>query len=114
MTKENSLFPNYLGNPQRLLEGYTEGDDTIAGATDYNKHDDELLKHQELIASMLGVTSGSVTRVNGYISSITIVGGKTTTITKDSNNLISSIYDGTYTWTIIRDANNYITSWVVT
>jgi hypothetical protein len=52
MSISNSLYPSYPGNPQRLDPAYTEGDDTVAGATDYNKHDDEILKHQDLIKNL--------------------------------------------------------------
>jgi len=51
MAKDDALYPNYTGNPQKLDPAYVEGDDTVAGATDYNKHDDEILKHQDVLSN---------------------------------------------------------------
>jgi len=59
------------------------------------------------------VNDGSVTRVDGYISQIAIVSGRTINITR-VNGYISSITDGTRTWTYTRDGNNNIISWTVT
>jgi len=61
----------------------------------------------------ISVNDGSVTRVGGYISQVIIVGGRTIDITR-INGYISSITDGTRTWTYIRDINNNIVSWTVT
>jgi hypothetical protein len=58
MSINESLYPSYPGNPQRLDPDYSEGDDTVAGATDYNKHDDEILKHQLLLQN-LNIISGA-------------------------------------------------------
>lgn len=53
--------------------------------------------------------SVSITRTDGKITSISYTGGRTITITY-TGNLISSYTDGTRTWTITRDGNNLVTS----
>lgn len=58
-------------------------------------------------------TSGTITKTNGYISSIALGDGVIITITRDGSGYISSITNGTNTWTYTRDSNNYITSWAV-
>ena len=64
MSKDNALYPNYVGNPQKLDPAYVEGDDTVAGATDYNKHDDEILKHQDVINNTIFHTINTVDGTN--------------------------------------------------
>ena len=99
MAENDSLYPNYPGNPQTLDPAYTEGDDTVAGATDYNKHDDEILKHQDLLANLrfnkidavgveLSAASGLTTLNFRTGAGINIVGNDTTkTITISSSTL---------------------------
>ncbi len=64
MAKDDAAYPSYNGNPQKLDPAYTEGDDTVAGATDYNKHDDEILKHQDVINNTVFHTLNTVDGIN--------------------------------------------------
>jgi len=65
------------------------------------------------LPDMITTLSGTITRdTNNYITSIT-KGTTTYTYNRDTNHLITSITDGTNTWTPIRNANNYITGWSV-
>lgn len=58
--------------------------------------------------------SGTITRdINGNISSIELIGGRTITISRTSE-YISSVTDGVRTWNYSRDVNNQITGWTVT
>ncbi len=57
--------------------------------------------------------NGTITRSGGYISSVTLTGGRTLTVTRDGSNLISSINDGTRTWTFTR-SSGLISSWTIT
>lgn len=68
---------------------------------------------------MLGQTSlddiadGTVTRVNNFVSTVTLTTGKVYTFTRDVNSNIISYTDGTNTWTLSRDGNNFINGWTV-
>lgn len=58
-------------------------------------------------------TDGTVTRdANNLISSVAL-DNRTLTVTRNANNLISTISDTAYTWTFTRNVNNLITSWSV-
>ena len=56
---------------------------------------------------------GSITRVDGLISEVALVGGRTLTISRDVDDRISTVGDGTRTWTFTRTSDQ-ITSWAVT
>lgn len=59
---------------------------------------------------VIPVNSGTIVRVDGLISTIT-VGDRVRTITRNTSGFTTSVSDGTYTETITRDVNNNITSW---
>jgi len=56
---------------------------------------------------------GTVSRTDGFISGVSLVGGRTLTINRDENGYVSSISDGTRVYSITRDENNSITGWSV-
>jgi len=59
--------------------------------------------------------AGSITRDgDGLLTSASITGGKTYTVTRDANDLISTINNGTETYNFTRDTDNRITSWSIT
>jgi len=81
--------------------GHTGFEPTIGTTTD------------KYIGDITKVRNATITRTNGYITSVAKASGKTYTITRDGNNLISSITDGTKTWTYTR-TSGYISSLAVT
>ena len=59
--------------------------------------------------------SKTITRNAGnFVTVVAMTGGRTLTITRDVNNLMTSKTDTINTWTPTRDANNYITAITVT
>ena len=60
MGLNDALYPNYTANTQKLDPDYIEGDNTIANASDYNKHDDEIIKHQDLIKNLNAITGSAL------------------------------------------------------
>ena len=52
MSAEDAQYPSYTGNPQANAVEYTDipSETDVAHASDYNKHDNEILKHQQLLA----------------------------------------------------------------
>lgn len=56
---------------------------------------------------------GNITRVDGLISQVELVGSVTWTIARVGN-YISTLTNGLKTWTFTRNGNNQITSWSIT
>lgn len=63
-------------------------------------------------ADFVKTRSGNISRDSQGISQISLIGGRTLTITR-ANGFVYSITDGTRTWTISRDVNNNISGWIV-
>jgi len=61
----------------------------------------------------INTRAGSITRVNGLITQIDKVGGRSLVVSRDINNRIATIADGTRTYTFNR-TNGKITDWTVT
>jgi len=56
------------------------------------------------------ISSGSITRTAGLITSVTI-GTRTITVNRDVNEIITGWEDANYTWTVTRDVDGNITNW---
>jgi len=65
------------------------------------------------LADVFKTLAGTVTRTDNYISQIAKTGGKTYTITRVGG-YISTVTDTVKTLTITRNASNQITSWTIT
>lgn len=58
------------------------------------------------------MTSGTITRIGGMVSAITI-GGRTKTYSRNASGFVTSMSDGQNVWTYVRDVNNNLLSWSV-
>jgi hypothetical protein len=56
------------------------------------------------------ISSGSITRTAGLITSVTI-GTRTITVNRDVNEIITGWEDANYNWTVTRDVDGNITNW---
>jgi len=104
----NFFFGNYgektsVNDNDLLLIAYSE---------DVNKI--KKIKLSNLTTGSPDPVSGSIIRdINGFISEVDLADGNKYVVTRDINNLISSIKNNDYNWEFTRDENNIITLWSV-
>jgi len=60
-----------------------------------------------------GITNGTITRTAGLITSIAI-DGRTVTVNRDVNDVLTGWEDSDYEWTVSRDVDDNIDEWEVT
>jgi hypothetical protein len=73
------------------------------------RNDDSVITNSNEIR---GITNGTINRTAGLVTSI-VIDGRTITINRDVNDIITGYEDSDYEWTLTRDGDNIITDWGV-
>jgi len=73
------------------------------------RNDDSVITNSNEIR---GITNGTINRTAGLVTSV-VIDGRTITINRDVNDVITGYEDSDYEWTLTRDVDNVITDWEV-
>lgn len=109
-----ALTASYILGGQTDTASYSIFSETASHAPNYIKKSGDVATGDIIGTDFVKTRSGTITRdVNGNVSTVSLTGGRTLTISRTSE-YISSMTDGARTWTYTRNLDNLITGWAVT